>query len=150
MLRDIEKKEISPLYLILTFILLYLFFTIETIFPFYCPEFSLIFLILSSLTFSPLIASLLGFFLGFLSDHLLPSFFGRYSLFFTLLSFALSSLKNYLIPSYFYLLLILFFSLLLKGLLGGFHLIKLVLTLILAIPFTKLIRKITHRTFFAP
>lgn len=141
MLRIGERRERLAIPLAISFVLIYILFIIEALFPLYLPEFSLILLIVLSLRFPPTAAAILGFFLGFLSDHLSMTLFGRYALFFTALALALSSLKRYIIPSYPYLLFLIFSSLLLKNILGGFNLIKSLLTLMCAIPFIRILRQ---------
>uniref|UniRef100_A0A7C3YUR2 Rod shape-determining protein MreD n=1 Tax=candidate division WOR-3 bacterium TaxID=2052148 RepID=A0A7C3YUR2_UNCW3 len=136
-----RKKPKEALNFAAGILFVYLLWTIETLFPVWFPEFSLIFIILSSLSFSEVFATLLGFFLGFLSDHLAPIFFGRFTLFFTFLAFLLSHYKNYIIFSYPYLFILVLISLFLKGLIGGFNWTQLILTLLFAIPAIKVLRK---------
>ncbi|MEO0098622.1 MAG: rod shape-determining protein MreD [candidate division WOR-3 bacterium] len=132
------EKVIQGLF---SFLLLYILWTVETVFPFWFPELSLIFLVVAALSFSPPLATFLGFFLGFLTDNLSPTLLGRYALLFSLIAFLLSYFKRYLIFSYPYLFSLVLLSLLLKGLVGGFNLLKFFLTLLSVIPTISLLRK---------
>ncbi|MEO0102814.1 MAG: rod shape-determining protein MreD [candidate division WOR-3 bacterium] len=136
-----KRKGQNIIHVVASFLFLYILWTIETVLPSWFPDFSLIFIIIAALSFPPAVASFLGFFLGFLSDNLSPNLLGRYTTFYTLLSFLLSYFKNYIIFSYPYLFLLVSVSIFLKGLIGGFHLLKFLLTLLFLIPFIKILRK---------
>ncbi len=136
-----KKKKKKELLILISFLLIYIFWTIEAIFPFHFPEISLVFVVLISLNEPPLLSSLLGFFLGFLLDSLSPVSFGRWTLFFSLLALLFSRFQAYIIFSYPYLFSIIFFALLLKGIIGGFNSIRFLLTLLIIMPSIKIFQK---------
>jgi|YelNatPaOPRAMG01_1025707.scaffolds.fasta_scaffold00807_33 cell shape-determining protein MreD len=116
----------------LLFLLCYLFFLLESLFPQFLPKLSIILFVVNAFSLPLFFSTLLGFFLGLLFDLNNVHIFGLNTLLFTSFGFFIAFFRHYLLPTifnYFFSLILLFclFSLFNRS----FFLVSFLLTLLL-------------------